>query len=288
LVLAGCGATDPSIPVRRDLIEANSKIDHLAADNLALQNQLRARDEQIAALQALGAGKRIEKLYTVKRIEIGDRSGGVGLDDKPGDSGVKVYLEPIDQYGSSIKAPGDVTVELYDLAAAPGENLLCSFRFGVEEVGKKWINGFLTQQYVFECPWDKNPPRHNQITIRVNFIDYLTGQSFAEQKAVKVTLRPTTQPASQPTASSGPTSTTSASPAQPPTATSAPQPSTVPAAAPSLIPAVPAPAATPAPSPSPAPAPATESTGWMPAPMTPQSQPASGASAPLIAPPKEN
>jgi hypothetical protein len=315
LLASGCGAIDPTIPFRRQLIEANSRIDHVEADNLELHAQLARQDEQVRTLQALGEGKRIEKLYTVKRIELGDRSGGVSLDEKTGDSGVKVYIEPIDQYGSSIKAPGEVTVELYDLAAPPAENLVATSRFGVEEVGKKWVNGFLTQQYVFECPWGSNPPRHNQLTIRVKFVDYLTGQSFAEQKVVTVTLRPTTQPATSsapsPAATKGPglttlpslpPTTTSAAtepmrPSQPPAPTS-PMPATstqtttspailapvvVPPAPVVVPPAAPATVVTPvvpAPAPVvPAPAPATQSTGWMPAP-TSQTQPAPDAVVP--------
>jgi hypothetical protein len=264
IALAGCGASDPTVALRRELIDANSKIDHLTADNLDLQQQLRQRDEQVRALQALGEGKRLEKLFLAKRIEVGDRSGGASLDGKPGDSGVKVYLEPMDQYGSAIKAAGEVTVELYDLAAPPEQNLVCTCRYGVEEVGKKWINGFLTQQYVFECSWGADQPKHAQLTIRVAFVDYLTGLTLTDQKVVSVTLRPASQPAtaSAPAASSGP-ATSAPTAASGPTAT--PAPTATPRPSPSPSPAPPAiPAPSPRPASSPATIPASVPSGWAP------------------------
>ena len=202
LAAGGCAGPDETISLRRQLIEAQDGLRKAQDENLALHGQLRSRDEQIKALQALGAGKRLEKLFTVKRIQIGSYTGGVDTDGKPGDDGVKVLLEPRDAQDSTIKAAGDVTVQLYDLAAPPAQNLLAACHYTPEELAGKWTNGFLSQYFIFECPWGRNVPRHNQITVRVTFVDYLTGLSFTDQKVVTVALPPATQPAAQ--ASSAP------------------------------------------------------------------------------------
>jgi hypothetical protein len=195
LLMSGCGQ-DPAIPLRRDLLETRDLLRAAREENLSLKEQLRQRDEQVRTLQALGEGKRLEKLFTVKRVQIGSYTGGVDLDGKGGDDGVKVFLEPQDARGSTIKAAGDVTIQLYDLAAPPGENLLLACHLTPDQIADKWTNGFLTQYYILECPWGKNVPRHSEITLRAAFVDYLTGLTFTDQKVVTVTLPPT-QPATQ-------------------------------------------------------------------------------------------
>jgi hypothetical protein len=139
-------------------------------------------------------------------VQIGTYSCGISVEGKPGDAGVKVFLEPVDQFGSTLKAAGDVKVEIYDLATPPPQNLLHTCRYSVDEIGGKWINGFLTQYFVFECLWGQNIPQHRDLTVRVVFTDYLTGNEFSDQKVIQVTLPPTSQPASAPATSVAPAS----------------------------------------------------------------------------------
>lgn len=220
LILAGC-AEDPTIPLRRQLIESQDQLAKTREENLQLQQTLRQRDDQVQTLQALGAGKRLEKLFYVKRVQLGTYTGGIDMDSRPGDDGVKVFVEPIDQYGSTIKAAGEVTVQLYDLAAPPAENLLATGRWTVDQLQGRWTNGFLTQYYICECAWGPNVPRHNQITVRVEFTDYLTGNKFTDQKVVQVALPPpTTQPVSGP--ASAPSSALPSAPASSPTTKAGP------------------------------------------------------------------
>jgi hypothetical protein len=241
LAMGGC-APDATIPIRRDLIEAQDQLKRAKDEDLALQEQLRQRDEQVRTLQALGTGKRMESLFTVKRVQIGSYSSGVNLDEKPGDDGVKVFVEPVDSSGSTIKAAGDVTIQLYDLAAPPGENLLQTFHYGPDEIAAKWTNGFLTQFFLFECVWDKDhAPKHDQVTIRVIFVDYLTGNTFTDQKAVHVALPGSAQPttATGPATASAPT--TAPAEGKRPATERTPTPATAPAAvkAPTTGPQVP-------------------------------------------------
>jgi hypothetical protein len=160
---------------------------------------LAQRDRQVAELLGLGGPERMKKLYLVQRINLGGGTAAVDLDKKPGDDGVKVYLEPIDQYGSVLKAPGSVTVQLYDLAADPKDNLVGQAHFDVDQTAKCWSSGFLAYWYSFTCPWKAGPPKHDQITVRVEFVDYLTGKKFEAQTIVKAALsQPATKPATRP------------------------------------------------------------------------------------------
>jgi hypothetical protein len=195
----------------RDLTRRNEQMD----ETIGRQNL------QITELQHLG-DKRLEKLFYVTSLELGRRSGGVDKDGQDGDDGVIVYVQPIDRDGNVIKAAGDVTVQLYDLANPPAENLIGEYHWSVDELGPTWAGGFLgSSQFSLLCPWRDGPPVHDQITIRATFTDYLTGKTFTAQKAVTIHLpgaaltappssapakpapspglAPTTMPASEPT-----------------------------------------------------------------------------------------
>ena len=216
----GCGGPDQLPQALRERDEARDQLRKAREQEQAARDQLRQRDEQVAALQALGESNRLEKLFTVQRVQIGGNSCGLAEANDPWDKGVKVYVEPLDRDGTSIKAAGDVTIELYDLAAPQGRNLVHSCRFSVQESGGKWTLGFMSQFYLFECEWGKSVPAHRQVTIRVVFVDYLTGKSFSDQKLVEVTLPPTA-----PTSATGPAAAPASAPAT--------GPATKPASAPS-------------------------------------------------------
>ena len=237
LLAAGC-AQDQLPQVLRERDEARDQVRIARQQEQAAQEQLRQRDEQVRLLLALGAGKRLERVFTVQRIQIGDKCCGIGEPNAAWDKGVKVYLEPVDQDAVSIKAAGEVTIELYDLAAPQDRNRLCACRFPVEEIGKKWTQGFMSQFYIFECEWGGNPPSQKQVTVRVVFVDYLTGKTFTDQKVVEVTPPPAAPPAA-PTATQPATMPASAPAASAPaTATApAPAPASVPATAPATGPA---------------------------------------------------
>lgn len=197
-LLAGC--QDPTVPLRKELVEAKDQLAKVQAQNTELQQQTRQQQEQVQSLQALG-DKRLDAIPHVERIQIGEYSTGVGADANSGDKGVKVFVETVDQDGMALKAAGDVTVQLYDLAAPQAQNMVGQCIWPAEKARRQWTNGFLTQHFIFECPWT-SAPKHDEITARVEFVDYMTGKKFSAQRAVKVALGPASRPASQPAAGS--------------------------------------------------------------------------------------
>ncbi len=193
----GCGGEDPTIAVRRELVETRDQLVKSQAQTQQLQKENQQLAEQVQTLQGLGAGKRLDELFLVKKVQVGEYSTGVNAAGKGPDNAVKVYVTTIDQFNSAIKAAGTLKVQLYDLAAPAGGNLLGEMTLGPKELGNRWINGFMSEQYIIECPF-KAPPQHDQITVRAVFTDYLTGLSFTDQRVVKVDLLgpvPATKPA---------------------------------------------------------------------------------------------
>ena len=180
----GCAEEVKPDPTITELRKAGDEIDRLKKDNERLAARLAERDKQVESLLALG-DKRLQKLYVVRRIRLGSGTGGADLDDKPGHDGVKVFVQPVDQHGSVIKAPGTVTIQLYDLAADPNGNLVARERFDLDATAGHWSSGFLAYHYSFVCRW-KTPPAHNELTVRVAFLDYLTGKKHTAQQVCKI------------------------------------------------------------------------------------------------------
>lgn len=178
----------------KGLAKDTEQIEQLQAD---LQDVTDSRDglqavvvdqqKQIRSLQALGK-TRLDKLFHVEKIELGRYTGGLDTDGKSGDDAVKVYLRPVDREGHTIKAAGDVKIRLFDLAADPRQSLIGEYTWNVDRVAKQWSGSFMTYHFSFVCPWKKVPPLHTEVTVRVEFVDYLTGKHFTAQKLCEVKL----------------------------------------------------------------------------------------------------
>jgi hypothetical protein len=187
-LVSGCNQSAQVADLHDRLAETESRAEKLQRENADLQAQLRRLREQTDTLQQLG-DKRLEKLYTVASIDLGSHTGGIDLDDEPADhEGIKVFLEPVDTHGDVLKAAGSVKVQLYDLAADQTDNLIGGYTWSVDELAEKWSSGFLAYHYSLECPWGDRPPAHDEVTVRVEFTEYLTGETFTAQTVCKVRL----------------------------------------------------------------------------------------------------
>lgn len=195
-LFAGCFKPAEGPIADDQLAKANAQVGELTIQNRKLTDQIAQQDQRILSLLNLG-DKRLDKLFHVKTIWLGDATGGFASDGREErDDSIKVYLQPMDADGSVIKAAGDVKIQVFDLAADPKNNLVGEFKWSVDQVGKNWASGMFSYHYSFVCPW-KTPPAHSELTVRVEFVDYLTGEHFSAQKVCKVKLAPQT-PASLP------------------------------------------------------------------------------------------
>ena len=133
-------------------------------------------------------GHRVEAIPRVASVELGKWTGGYSLrgGNARGHDAVKVYLVPRDAVGSVIKAPGSVTIRLFDLAAAEGAELLGQCEFPPKELESLWFTSlFMPDHYSVICPLAKIPA-HADITIRAEFIDYVAGKTFTAVTTVRV------------------------------------------------------------------------------------------------------
>lgn len=132
----------------------------------------------------------LEKIFSPEKIEIGSLSGGDDYDGKPGHDGVTVYLRPLDRDGDAVKVAGNIRIELYDLANPPNENLIGVYTVPVDQASTHWYGKLATYHYTVRCPWQQGPPKHNEITIRATFEDFLTLRMMTAQTVCTVKLAP--------------------------------------------------------------------------------------------------
>ncbi len=188
---AGCLQTESQTKIENlqkelDLSKAREK--ELTTQVEKLTADTDRQKEQIETLQNLGPD-RLKKLFVVDQVQLGRYTGGIDTDKKPGQDAVKVFVMPVDQAGSVIKSAGEVKIQLFDLAEPESERLIAEFDYPVDKIGEHWSSGFMAYHYSFECPLP-NRPKNPDITVRVEFIDYLTGKTFTAQKLIKLILPP--------------------------------------------------------------------------------------------------
>ena len=196
LAVAACGALlglaggcdDAGVTIsqlRQRNLALEKQLGQLKRDHLALQEELKGRKAQITRLQALGV-RRLDLLNSATRIEIDRLSGGYDQDGRPGDEGVVVYLKPIDAEGDVIKAAGEIEIQLWDLAGTPDELLIGQYVLDARHARKAWYGKLLTKHYTIHCPWRDQAPRHNEITVRVLFTDYVSGEVLTDQRVCRI------------------------------------------------------------------------------------------------------
>ncbi len=163
-------------------------------ENESLRADVVANRKQVDSLLSLAADKKRPDLIThADSIELGDYTAAYNPDaTQKTPNSVKVYLLPKDASGSVVKAAGAVQIKLFDLNAPDGQNLIGDCNIPAEEVFKNWYSGFLsmTYHYSFVCPW-KHPPTKNEVLVRVEFTDYLTGKHFTAIKTVTANVAAT-------------------------------------------------------------------------------------------------
>ena len=188
LLAAGC-ESPAELQMRKEIGDLRQTVkdrdNQLAAQKAALEEANR----QLAVARSISEDD-LKKLFYPERLEIDKLTGGYDSDGKPGDDGVVVYLKPVDKDGDVLKIPGDITIQLYDLAAPPAQNFIGEYKVPVDQVGKLWHGKLWTNHYAIKCPWPHGPPKHPEVTVRVLFVDYLTKRVVSAQATCTVKLPP--------------------------------------------------------------------------------------------------
>ncbi len=179
--IAGCqnGGADPHITQIQELQDQLSRQGRQLGEKDAVINEQAA---EIQHLRGLDADDRLKRLVHVDRIELQSLSGPYD-DNRDGvDDGMVAYLRLIDADGDTIKAAGSATVQLFDLAAPQGGQLIGGVNLGPDELRPLWYGCLFTSHYTIRVPWkERLSPGGSTVTMVVRFTDLLTGRSFETQ-----------------------------------------------------------------------------------------------------------
>ncbi len=179
--------------------------------NNKLENELRTRDQQYrdaleeqrrmegnnAALrnenEALRQGGKTTpdlpaSTFGVKRIVLGRETGGVDLDNIPGDELLKVVVEPRDSEGHSFKAPGCLQIYALEITPQGIKTPLCMWDISADKLQGSWNSGLLSAGYTLTLPWKVLPIYENvRIVVRFTTPDQ---RAFEADRDIKVRLVP--------------------------------------------------------------------------------------------------
>lgn len=185
LFVGGCSGrpNQANIQLRKENQQLRDQIASLTRERNTARAEVEGLKERQGTLPTLPA-ERLDRLFTVSGIRLGRLTGPSDLDPStPGNEGLKVYVTPIDGAGQKLKAAGSFVVEAFDLAAEENRRV-GRWEFDVEQAKESWMGVLMRYEYVLICPWEK-PPANPELTVKVTFIDELTGRRFTEQTVVK-------------------------------------------------------------------------------------------------------
>jgi hypothetical protein len=188
LLAAGC-QSPAEIELRREISSLRETVKDKDNQLVAQKASIDELNRQLNVARSISEDD-LKRVFYPEQLVIDRLSGGADYDGRPGDDGVTVYLKPVDREGDVIKVAGDLRIQLFDLAAAPGKNFIGEYFIPVDQIGKLWHGKLFTNHYTVKCPWPSGPPAHTEITIRAVFVDYLTKRVVSAQSTCQVRLPP--------------------------------------------------------------------------------------------------
>lgn len=195
--LAGCRSTSQEF-VEAELREKEKQLDEfkqqLDRRDLEVQS-LEADIERLRRTAAKAAGEPMGSVVLVKKLTLGRGTGGYDQEPKtPGDDALQVVVEPRDLDDQTVKAPGCVHIDLFEISPQGLEFLLSTWDFTAKEVRSKWDAPLIGGPgYRIVLPW-KAWPNSENLRVVVQFTTP-EGQRFQADKkfTIRMPERPKTE-----------------------------------------------------------------------------------------------
>jgi hypothetical protein len=175
LALSGC--TSPSaanIALRKQVQTQQEEIERLKRQYDAVLADYHVQPGRPPTSQPISADQ-AQLLFTMHGVRLGKLS-------RADEKGLTLHVIPTDDDGQDLKVAGSIVVDAYDLSDA-GQRV-GRWEFDAAKARSLWNGNLLRYEYVVPCPWTQ-PPTANELTVKVTFVDALTGRTFTTQKAIK-------------------------------------------------------------------------------------------------------
>lgn len=188
LSLAGCGGKAQQHPWGT-LKECEDQNTELSLQVQALQTQNDQLTEQVTTLSALDKNTRLSALDTLEKVRIGKYTGFYDTDENGTKESLVVYLEPLDAAQDTVKAPGQVIIELWNLNAPENDAKLMEWTVNPEQLFTTWGGTIFHSYYRIALPLEITVQPQTEYTLKITFTDYLGGKVLSDQKTVIATGR---------------------------------------------------------------------------------------------------
>lgn len=133
------------------------------------------------------ASEQTEVLFRAESLRINKLlTGGINLDDQPGDESLNVVIEPLDARNEPIKLPGELTIEIMDPAIEEGDKSIGRWNYSASEVRDAWHNGLFVTGFKFRIDW-RTIPRHETLVIHARLAT-IDGRTFHATSTVQIEL----------------------------------------------------------------------------------------------------
>jgi hypothetical protein len=186
-LLCGCGKPNAAnIELRKQNQQLREQLATAQTEKQGLLDSLHATNTTPPTIRsAVVAPQALDNLFTAHGLSFGRLTGGADLDPtQPGDEGIKVYVVPTDQHGDPIKSAGTFVVEAFNLDRHDDVRV-GRWEFDATQTMQAWHGRGLLYTYVLTCPW-QSVVESRELTIKIDFVDTLTGRQLSAQRSVKI------------------------------------------------------------------------------------------------------
>jgi FtsZ-binding cell division protein ZapB len=186
LVLTSCNRNEKEAQLLEEVQQLKDENSKLASRIEQSESQKKVLQKRVQVLSSLPEEVKSESLYTLEQIKLGRFTDFFDKDHDGKKETLIVYIQTIDDQGDKVKAIGTAQVELWDLDKPDGQAMLGSWKRGPQELKKLWYATMFTINYrlTFDIAeivedFDKS------YTLKVKFTDYMSGQTFEDQKVIE-------------------------------------------------------------------------------------------------------
>jgi hypothetical protein len=189
ILLAGCRNCDL---VEAELRSKENELREMKAElgRAQGQNEALLRELNVARQGPSGliSPELASQTYTLRQITLGRGTGGVDNGYCPGDEALQVVVEPRDQDGHTIKAPGSLHIEALEISPEGLKVPLSAWDISPNQLRQSWRSGLFSTGYSLVLPW-QNWPSNQKVRVVARFT-LVDGRVFEAEKDVTVRLAP--------------------------------------------------------------------------------------------------